>query len=262
MKCSEWAMSAASVTGQEWWKTSDCGSTRIRTDERTLVAIPNGTVATINLENLSRRDKILFKTSLGLRPESKADHVRWVLSEIRKLLYSHPKIETQSVRVRLTDIAGTALSVEVFCYILTRDFNEFAAVREDLLLRIMDVIEDSGGGLALPSQTLYIARDSGVEKEKAETAVKKISELRDGNKLPFPDFHKEDISSFKGSIQYPPAESDAEKPGRRRKKAVEVAERSARHRGASLRRTAEAAVSTCSLQRVRSAGHASALSAR
>ena len=182
-------------------------STRIRTDERTLVAIPNGTVATINLENLSRRDKILFKTSLGLRPESKADHVRWVLSEIRKLLYSHPKIETQSVRVRLTDIAGTALNVEVFSYILTRDFNEFAAVREDLLLRIMDVIEDSGGGLALPAQTLYLSRDSGVEKQKAENAVKKIAELREGNKLPFPDFHKEDISSFKGSIQYPPAES-------------------------------------------------------
>ena len=115
-------------------------STRIRTDERTLVAIPNGTVATINLENLSRRDKILFKTTLGLRPESKADHVRFVLAEIRRLLYSHPKVETKSVRVRLTDIAGTSLNVEVFVYILTRDFNEFAAIREDLLLRIMDVM--------------------------------------------------------------------------------------------------------------------------
>jgi MscS family membrane protein len=182
-------------------------STRIRTDERTLVAIPNGTVATINLENLSRRDKILMKTTLGLRPESKADHVRFVLAEIRKLLYSHQKIETQSVRVRLTDIAGASLSIEVFSYILTRDFNEYAAIREDLLLRIMDVMEDSGGGLALPSQTLYITRDTGVEKQKAESAAKKIAELREGNKLPFPDFHKEDISSFKGSIEYPPTQS-------------------------------------------------------
>lgn len=182
-------------------------STRIRTDERTLVAIPNGTVATINLENLSRRDKILFKTTLSLRPESKADHVRYILAEIRKLLYSHPKIETQSVRVRLTDIAGSSLSMEVFSYILTRDYNEYAAVREDLLLRMMDVMEDSGSGLALPSQTLYLSRDAGVEKQKAENAVKKISELRDGQQLPFPDFHQEDISRFKGSIQYPPTES-------------------------------------------------------
>ena len=152
-------------------------STRIRTEERTLVAIPNGTVATINLENLSRRDKILFKTTLGLRLETKADHVRFVLAEIRRLLYSHPKVETKTVRVRLVDIAGTSLSIELFAYILTRDFNEFAAVREDLLLRIMDVMEDSGGSLALPSQTLYLSRDTGVEKEKAENAVKKIAEL-------------------------------------------------------------------------------------
>ena len=89
-------------------------STRIRTEERTLLAIPNGTVATINLENLSRRDKILFKTNLGLRPESKADHVRFVLAEIRRLLYSHPKVETKTVRVRLIDIAGSSLTWK-FC---------------------------------------------------------------------------------------------------------------------------------------------------
>ncbi len=182
-------------------------STRIRTEDRTLLAIPNGTVATINLENFSRRDKILLKTNLGLRPESKADHVRFVVAGIRKLLYSHPKVETQTVRVRLTDIAGSSLNVEVVSYILTRDFNEFSAVREDLLLRMMDVVEDAGGSLALPSQTLYISRDAGLEKEKAENATKKIAELRDGNKLPFPDYHQDDISSFKGSIQYPPAES-------------------------------------------------------
>jgi MscS family membrane protein len=187
-------------------------STRIRTDERTLVAIPNGTVATINLENLSRRDKILFKTTLGLRADSKADHVRFVLAEIRRLLYSHAKVETTTVRVRLTDIAGSSLSVEVFAYILTRDFNEFAAIREDLLLRMMDVLEDAGGGLALPSQTLYLSRDSGVEKEKADIALKKIAELRDGKQLPFPDFHPDDISALKGSIEYPAPESAARKP--------------------------------------------------
>lgn len=187
-------------------------STRIRTDDRTLVAIPNGTVATINLENFSRRDKILFKTNLGLRPESQADHVRFVLAEIRRLLYSHPKVETKTVRVRLVDIAGASLNVELMSYILTRDFNEFAAIREDLLLRIMDILEDSGGGLALPSQTLYLGRDSGVEKEKAGNAIKKIAELRDGKQLPFPDFHDEDISKFKGSIEYPPPESAAHKP--------------------------------------------------
>jgi len=182
-------------------------STRIRTEERSLLAIPNGTVATINLENLSRRDKILLKTNLSLRSETKADHIRFILAELRRLLYSHPKVESGSVRVRLSDIAGAAPIVEVLAYILTQDFNEFAAIREDVLLRMLDVVESSGSGLALPSQTLYLGRDSGLAQDKAASAVQKVAELRDGQKLPFPDFHKDEISSFKGSIEYPPKES-------------------------------------------------------
>jgi MscS family membrane protein len=182
-------------------------STRIRTEERTLLAIPNGTVATINLENLSRRDKILLKTNLSLRSETKSDHLRFVLSELRRLLYSHPKIETATVRVRLTDIAAASPSVEVLCYVMTQDFNEFAAVREDVLLRMLEIVESSGTGLALPAQTLYLGRDAGLAHDKAESAVQKVTELREGKKLPFPDYHKEEISSFKGSIEYPPKES-------------------------------------------------------
>jgi MscS family membrane protein len=117
-------------------------STRVRTEERTLLAIPNGTVATINIENLSRRDKILFKTVLGFHLDTSSDHLRAVLSEITDFLESHPKIESKTVRVRLTELASAAINVELVCYVLTQDFNEFAAVRESLLLRIMKFVEE------------------------------------------------------------------------------------------------------------------------
>jgi MscS family membrane protein len=187
-------------------------STRVRTEERTLLAIPNGTVATINVENLSRRDKILFKTMVNLNSETKPDHLRFVLSEIRRLLYSHAKVETKSVRVRLTDLAGAGHSVELFGYILTQDYNEYAAIREDLLLRVMDLVEDSGANLALPSQTLYLGRHSGVEEKKAGRATRHIAELREDRQLPFPDFSEEHIASFRGSIDYPQAESAVRHP--------------------------------------------------
>lgn len=182
-------------------------STRVRTEERTLLVIPNGTVATINVENLSRRDKILFKTVLGFRTETSPDHLRYVLSEIRRILYSHSKIESSTVRVRLMELASGSLNVELMSYILTQDFNEFAAVREDVLLHIMRLVEDSGAGLALPSQTLYLGRDSGLQKEKADAAVKKVAELRDAKQLPFPDFTDENKSSLRGTIEYPQPES-------------------------------------------------------
>jgi MscS family membrane protein len=159
-------------------------STRVRTEERTLLAIPNGTVATINVENLSRRDKILFKTVLGLHLETSAEQLRHVLSEIRGVLESHPKVETKTVRVRLTEIASASLNVELLCYILTQDFNEFAEVREDLLLRIMRFVEDSGTSLASPSQTLYLSGDPASTKDKSGAAVKQITDSWQGKELP------------------------------------------------------------------------------
>jgi MscS family membrane protein len=152
-------------------------STRVRTEERTLLAIPNGTVASINVENLSRRDKMLFKTVLGLHSDTTSDHVRTVLSEIRRVLSSHPKIETSTVRVRLTELATASINVELFCYVLTRDVNEFAEVREDLLLRLMGFVEESGTTLASPSQTLYLGGDAGLKKDEIKAAAKTVADL-------------------------------------------------------------------------------------
>ena len=147
-------------------------STRVRTEERTLLAIPNGTVATINVENLSRREKILFKTVLGFHLDTSADRLRVALGEIRGVLESHPKIEKQTIRVRLTELAASAINVELVSYVLTQDFNEFAAVREELLLSIMNFVEESGTSLAKPS--LYLSGDA-TPKRTSETSDKTIA---------------------------------------------------------------------------------------
>jgi MscS family membrane protein len=167
-------------------------STRVRTEERTLLAIPNGTVATINVENLSRRDKILFKTVLGFHQDTSSEQLRGVLSEIRAVLAGNAKIDASTVRVRLVELASASINVELFCYVLTQDFNEFAAVREDLLLRIMNYAEDSGTRLAKPSQTLYLSGDpasarAAQTKDKIEAASKQISNSSRGTRLPNSD---------------------------------------------------------------------------
>jgi MscS family membrane protein len=146
-------------------------STRVRTEERTLLAIPNGTVATINVENLSRRDKILFKATLGLHLDTSADQLRHILSEIRGVLSGHEKIEKNTIRVRLIELSASAINIELVSYVMTRDFDEFAAVREELLLRIMNFVEDSGTRLASPSQTLYLSGDAGTGKDKIKGAA-------------------------------------------------------------------------------------------
>ncbi len=182
-------------------------STRIRTPERTELSIPNGTLATINLENLSRRDKILFNTKLNLRPETSPDQLRHVLAQTRRLFYEHPKVETDGARIRFIGYDTSAPTLEVFCYVLTRDNADFLAIQEDLLLRIMDIVEASGTSLASPPRTLYLGRDSGLDKEKAAAVAREVQQWRDNSKLPFPDYAPADISEFSNSLPYPQPDS-------------------------------------------------------
>lgn len=156
-------------------------STRVRTEERTLLSIPNGTIATINVENFSRRDKMLFKTVLALHPNTPADHIRYLVAQVHQVVDGHPKIEKASVRVRLIELTPASTNVELVCYILTQDFNEFAEVREDLLLRIMNFVEDSGTALAFPAQALYLSQDSGPNKDNIKAAVRQVAEQNQGS---------------------------------------------------------------------------------
>jgi MscS family membrane protein len=150
-------------------------STRVRTEDRTVLVIPNGTVATINVENFSRREKILFKTVLGFHPDTPADDLRSILSEIRGVLSEHSKIEKNTTRVRLIEVAPASLNVELVCYVLTLDYDEFTRIREDVLLRIMHFVEDSGASLASP-QKLYIS--DGASKEKLKAVVPSVEESK------------------------------------------------------------------------------------
>lgn len=182
-------------------------STRIRTPERTALSIPNGALATMNIENLTRRDKILFNPRIGLRCETTADQLRYVLAQVRRMLYEHPKVETEGARVRFTGFDPSQLNLDVFCYVLTRDGAEFLAIGEDLLLRIMEIVQAAGTDFAFPSQTLYLGRDKGVDQEKSSTAARLVQEWREKSQLPFPDFSSTEISQFSNSLPYPQPES-------------------------------------------------------
>jgi MscS family membrane protein len=141
-------------------------STRIRTLARTIISIPNADLASQSIENFATRDKLLFNPVFSLRYETTAAQLRGVLAEFRALLDRHQRIESSSVRVRLLRFAPSGLEVEIFAYVTVTDYDEFLAVQEDLLLRLMDAIEASGTALAFPSQTLYVTRDQRVDREK------------------------------------------------------------------------------------------------
>jgi MscS family membrane protein len=154
-------------------------STKLRTEDRTLVSIPNGTVATAVLENFRLRDKILFRQAVRLRYDLSPDHVRYVLEQLREVMTRHSKLDETSARVRLLKLGENAIEVEIYGYVLTREYREFLAVQEELILQAMDVLETSGAAVALPTQTTMVTRDAWIDPQKAAAAQKAMEKNRD-----------------------------------------------------------------------------------
>jgi len=154
-------------------------STRLRTEQRTLLSIPNGVISSVTLENLRFRDKFLCQQVVRLRYDLAPDHVRYVLGKIRDLLIEDPKVEDASARVRFVRFAEYALEVEIYCYILEPEYSAYLATQEQLFLKIMDTIEKAGAVLALPTQTTLVTQDSWVNPQKAKAAQAAVEKARD-----------------------------------------------------------------------------------
>jgi MscS family membrane protein len=178
-------------------------STRLRTLDRTVVSVPNGDFANLRLENFAERDRIWLKATLGLRYETTPDQLRHVLVRLRELLYAHPRIDPDPARVRFVGFGPYTLDVEIYAYVRTADFNEFLGVREDLYLRIMDVVAASGTGFAFPSQTQYSGAE-GLDAARAHQAESEVARWRAEGALPLPEFPAERVTSLRDTLDYPP----------------------------------------------------------
>jgi MscS family membrane protein len=162
-------------------------STRLRTPERSVLTVPNAQFLSLQVENLQERDRILFNTVVRLRYETTPDQLRWLLIRIRELLDAHPRLDPDSSRARFIGFGASSLDLELFVYVRTRDANDFLAVREDLCLRVMDVVSAAGTAFALPAQTNY-SGSVGLDPERAGAAAAEVQRLRTEGKLPLPEF--------------------------------------------------------------------------
>jgi MscS family membrane protein len=131
-------------------------STRIRTIDRTMVSVPNGQIANVNIETLSARDKFRFMHVVALRQETTAAQMRAVVDGIGEVLVSYPAVDQELVRARFFRLGPFSLDIEVFAYINAGGWDAFLEIQQDLLLRILEVVERCGTAIALPSQTLRV----------------------------------------------------------------------------------------------------------
>ena len=137
------------------------------------------------------------------------DQIRYILVEVRKLLYSHPKVLSDPARIRFVGFGEYSVDLDIFAYIAETDYGKYLEVAEDLNLRIMDIVRDAGSNFAVPTQTTYLERGKGLDDELARGAESRVKEWREQKELYLPEFPPEKIGELRGSLDYPPPGSSS-----------------------------------------------------
>lgn len=179
-------------------------STKIRATDRTVIAVPNAQFADMKIINWARCDQMLISETIGIRYETTSEQLRYLLAQMRRMFHAHPRIASDTVRVRFIGYGTGALNIGIRVYAETREWNDFFAIREDVLLRVNDIVHAAGTSLALPSHTVYMNRDPGLDTERTGAARETVQRWRRSGRLPFPRLSSEELERLENSLDYPP----------------------------------------------------------
>lgn len=152
--------------------------TRIRTFELRPLYVPNATFTTIAVENPSRMMNRRIYEMVGVRYDD-VDTVDPIVNDIRQMLEEHEDIDdNQFLIVNFTAFNASSLDIMVYAFTHTRHWVEYQKVKQDVLLRISEIIHGHGAEVAFPTRTLHIAgggpealSGDGVAREGEQAAV-------------------------------------------------------------------------------------------
>lgn len=134
-------------------------STHIRTFDSRALYVPNSVFSTISIENPSRM--------LGWRIQE-----RWELrfddwqtgpdcvNAVRKMLEQHEELTpSRAPLVNFDNITSSGLSLWIYIFTKTTDWEKYLKIREDILLKIVRIVHEHGAEIALPVQKIEFPMD-------------------------------------------------------------------------------------------------------
>ena len=131
-------------------------STRIRTFSKTVVSIPNQALANATVENHSLMPKRRIKFTLGVTYESTVTQVSSLVQRIEEYLKGNPDIDQEFMLVKFTDFNSSSLDLFIYCFTATTDWTKHLSVKQDVNLRMMELVEEMGMSIAFPTQTVHL----------------------------------------------------------------------------------------------------------
>lgn len=138
--------------------------TRIRTFDKRPLYVPNSVFATIAVENPSRMSNRRIKETIGIRYDD-VSKMEAIIDDVKKMLQEHDDIDAnQTLIVNFNEFASSSLDFFIYTFTKTTNWIRFHEVKQDVLLKVIGIVESHGAECAFPTSTVHIPDGMSVEQ--------------------------------------------------------------------------------------------------
>ena len=145
--------------------------TTIRTFDKRPLYVPNAAFTTIAVENPSRMTNRRISETIGIR-YADVHSMQKIVEEIREMLKNHEEIDSnQTLIVNFLAFNASSLDIMLYTFTKTTEWVRFHEIKEDVLLKVSEIIESHGAEIAFPTRTLHLpdgVRLGGEAREQGE----------------------------------------------------------------------------------------------
>ena len=145
--------------------------TRIRTFDQRPLYVPNSIFASVALENPSRMNNRRIYETLGIRYEDAACMAP-IVADVKAMLESHEAIDLgRTLIVNFVSCGPSSLDFFIYTFTKTTDWVTFHAIKQDVLLQVLGIIESHGAEVAFPTRTVLLGGDPALPMADAAEAA-------------------------------------------------------------------------------------------
>lgn len=150
-------------------------STKLRTFGQAITTVPNSILANEAVINWSRMGKRRVTFNLRVNYTTSREKLERCVNRIRVMLEEHPEVHKETIFVRFDSFNESSLDIFLYFFTVTTVWGEYLRVKEDVNFKIMQILEDEGVSVALPSRSVYFESwSTGEEVESKEQRKENI----------------------------------------------------------------------------------------
>ena len=133
-------------------------STRIRTDDGSLLTVPNRLMINQSLDNTTQREARRVRFIIRLAFDTPPDIIKAILQDIRAIIQANPDTNKRANHIRFDNIGENAFEILILYHIETPAIAIFRAKKEVINFEIMEIVHRHQAHFALPSQVIYLQK--------------------------------------------------------------------------------------------------------